>query len=161
MSKTIFFMMGVSGSGKSTIGKLLAKRLDISFFDGDDFHSKENVAKMESGKPLNDEDRKGWLESLNTLAIQNKEKGVVIACSALKEEYRVALSKSIEELVEFVYLKGSFEEIEARLKQRKGHFMPLDLLKSQFDVLVEPENATIISINSTPEEIVAEIIQKK
>ena len=155
----IFYIMGVSGSGKSTIGKLLSQELAIPFFDGDDFHSKVNVQKMASGVPLNDEDRLGWLETLNQLAIKNREHGAIIACSALKENYRMILAADLGEKVVWVYLKGSFEEISTFLAGRKGHYMPPTLLQSQLDILEEPNDAICISINSTPENIVATILK--
>lgn len=160
MDKNIFFVMGVSGSGKSTVGKLLGKKLAIPFYDGDDFHPKENLVKMQSGQPLNDNDRKQWLKRLNELALEHKFNGAVIACSALKKKYRELLADTIEKNVEFVYLKGSFDEIEARLKQRKGHFMPSSLLKSQFETLEEPEKSITVSITSTPDKILQRILKK-
>ena len=156
----IFYIMGVSGCGKSTIGKMLAKSFDIPFFDGDDYHPEANVKKMASGSPLNDDDRKGWLASLNELAISNKNKGAVIACSALKKMYRTQLKENIEQQTNFVYLKGSFEEIHERLQQRKGHFMPVDLLKSQFDTLETPQDAITVSIQLTPQEIIKETLKQ-
>lgn len=153
-NKPIFIVMGVSGCGKSTIGKLLASELKIPFFDGDDYHPEANVKKMAAGSPLNDDDRAGWLERLNELSIENSTIGAVIACSALKKSYRVTLSKGLNEKVKFVYLKGTFEEISNRLKQRKNHFMPSGLLKSQFNALEVPSEAIVVSITNTPKEIV-------
>ena len=146
MNKTIFYTMGVSGTGKTTIGKLLAKNLNIPFFDGDDYHPKENIDKMSSGKALDDDDRYGWLAALNELAIENRKSGAVIACSALKEKYREQLKTNIEKEAVFVYLEGSFEEVESRLDNRKGHFMTSDLLKSQFDTLEPPNGEITVSI---------------
>lgn len=150
--------MGVSGCGKSTIGKLLAKQLKIVFFDGDDYHPEVNVKKMASGKPLTDNDREGWLNTLNQLAKQHASPGVVIACSALKKSYRNLLQQDLKEQSTFVYLEGSFEEINERLRSRKGHFMPKALLQSQFDVLEAPTNAITVSVQLTPEEIVSKIL---
>ena len=99
----IFIVMGVSGCGKSTIGKLLAATLNIPFFDGDDFHPEANVQKMASGLPLNDEDRKGWLQKLNKLAIEHKASGAVIACSALKVTYRNTLKQNLEKFYLFIW----------------------------------------------------------
>ncbi len=157
---SIFFIMGVSGCGKSTIGKLLAKALEIPFYDGDDYHPEENIKKMASGQALNDDDRKGWLAQLNILAVDHKTTGAVIACSALKESYREMLAKDIREAVKWVFLEGTFEEILERLQARKGHFMPTALLRSQFNDLEIPEDAISVSIGLSPEQIVAEIISK-
>lgn len=156
----IYIIMGVSGSGKTTIGILLAKALHIPFFDGDDFHSKENVAKMASGHPLTDADRQGWLNRLNELAKENIQKGAVIVCSALKESYREVLSSAIESRVTWIFLKGSFKLISDRLHQRKGHFMPSKLLQSQFNTLQVPDNALTINVAPKPEIIVEEILAR-
>ncbi len=149
--------MGVSGCGKSTIGKRLAKELDLPFFDGDDYHPIENVQKMAAGKPLNDQDRKGWLEILNDLAYRQKDTGAVIACSALKKAYRKLLVDRLKEKAIFIYLEGSFEQITNRLMARKNHFMPAHLLKSQFETLETPSNALTISITKSPEQMVLQI----
>ena len=150
--------MGVSGVGKSTIGELLSKELNMPFFDGDDFHPKENIAKMSNGDPLNDEDRAGWLAILNQLAKdQIKNNSCVIVCSALKESYREILNSGIENNNVWVYLSGDFEQIMDRMKTRKNHYMPSDLLKSQFDILEEPTNALRIDISLTPKDIVKKV----
>ncbi|MDT0539969.1 gluconokinase [Croceitalea sp. P059] len=157
MNKPIFIVMGVSGTGKTTIGQLLSKSYDVPFFDGDDYHPKENIVKMSSGEALDDNDRQGWLESLNKLAIEQAKSGAIIACSALKEKYRLILQNNIEEQMVFVYLKGTFEQVKRRLEQRKGHFMSSVLLQSQFDTLEEPIDAIVVSIQATPQDIVAKI----
>lgn len=152
--------MGVSGSGKSTIGKLLAEEIQVPFFDGDDFHPKENVTKMSSGEPLNDNDRIGWLAILNQLAKdQIKHNSCVIVCSALKESYREILNSGIENNNEWVYLSGNFEQIINRIKARENHFMPLGLLQSQFDILEAPTNAIKVDINLTPKDIVKKVME--
>lgn len=154
----VLFIMGVSGVGKSTIGTLLAKELDVPFFDGDDYHPKENVIKMSSGMPLNDDDRNGWLVNLNELAKTKLEKSsCVIVCSALKKKYRKLLSDGIENQTQWVHLNGTFETIHNRMNARKDHFMPSELLKSQFDTLECPVNAITIDIELTPEEIIKKI----
>ncbi|MEA1786356.1 gluconokinase [Arenibacter sp. GZD96] len=158
VATSIFYVMGVSGSGKTTIGKGLAQALQIPFFDGDDYHSEQNVEKMAAGTPLTDTDRLGWLEALNALAKTQLQHGAVIVCSALKERYRELLAKGIEDRVVWVFLKGSFEEIQQRMQQRSGHFMPPTLLKSQFEALEEPAVSVTISINQTPQAMVDEII---
>ncbi len=156
----ILFIMGVSGCGKTTIGQLLSMELKIPFYDGDDFHSKENVAKMASGTALTDEDRIEWLNTLNILAKKHDEEGAIIVCSALKSAYRDILSKGIESEVRFVYLSGDFNLVMNRMEQRKGHFMPPDLLKSQFETLEPPENAVTVSIDHAPNIIVHKILEK-
>ncbi len=157
---TVFVIMGVSGTGKSTIGKLLSDALQIPFYDGDDFHPEANIKKMSDGKALNDDDRRGWLIRLNQLAKEHKLKGAVIACSALKQSYRDALLSEMEGYLEFVYLEGSFELIKSRAENRDGHFMPLDLLQSQFDTLEPPLEAIIVSVANTPTEIVTSILNQ-
>lgn len=153
--------MGVSGVGKSTVGNLLSKELRIPYFDGDDFHPKENILKMSKGEPLNDNDRFGWLKTLNKLAKdQLKGNSCVIVCSALKEKYRTILSDEIENNTKWIHLVGSFELISERMKQRSNHFMSIELLKSQFEILEYPKKAIKASINLTPVEIV-EAIRKE
>ena len=153
----IIILMGVSGSGKTTVGKLLARDLGWDFHDADDYHTPDNVAKMSRGIPLTDDDRLPWLQKLHDLILdcirQNKQ--VVIACSALKEMYRTRLQ--INHLVQFVYLVGSFELIKERLTKRQRHFMTTDLLASQFAALEEPQDVLAIDISATPEEIVSAI----
>ncbi len=150
--------MGVSGCGKSTIGKLLAQELHIPFFDGDDFHPESNIKKMSSGQPLNDDDRHGWLETLNNLAKkQLANNSCVIVCSALKQKYRELLSEGIEEQTEWIHLFGSFETIYNRINARKDHFMSSEMLKSQFDTLEEPDNAIAINVKLLPKEIIEKI----
>ncbi len=157
----IYLVMGVSGCGKSTIGSLLAEKLDAIFLDGDDFHPPANVAKMASGTPLNDADRIPWLQEIRRSMdeqVANSQQ-TVYACSALKQKYRDILSGP-EEDVTFVYLKGTVEEIQERLQARSGHFMPATLLQSQFDALEEPDEAISVSIQGTPEEIVQAILKE-
>ena len=151
--------MGVSGCGKSTIGNLLSDELKIPFYDGDDYHSETNVKKMASGQPLTDDDRMDWLLSLNEIALNRREKGAIIGCSALKESYRKILENNLENDVSWIYLSGSFDEVMSRLNQRKGHFMPAALLKSQFETLEIPGNAIKVSINQSAGQIVKRILE--
>lgn len=157
----IFYIMGVCGSGKSTIGKLLAEKLKIPFYDGDDFHPQANIDKMSEGTPLNDEDRIGWLEALNKKAKESTStNGAVFACSALKEKYRQLLFDGLGNNATLVYLKGGYELIDDRLKARENHFMPTGLLDSQFEVLEEPNYGIQIAIDQNPEKIIEDIVNQ-
>lgn len=155
----VIIVMGVSGSGKSTIGSLLARDLGWDFYDADDFHPPANREKMSHGIPLTDEDRAEWLKILQDLLRKNLNEGLscVLACSALKQQYRDLLAENDQ--VQFVHLHGTFEQIEARLSQRTGHYMPVQLLKSQFEALEEPTHSFVVDISHTPEEII-QIIRK-
>ncbi|WP_083415645.1 NADP-dependent phosphogluconate dehydrogenase [Algibacter lectus] len=157
----VIFIMGVSGCGKSTIGELLSQELEIPFFDGDDFHPQSNIDKMSSGVPLNDEDRHGWLVTLNDLAKSElRDNSCIIVCSALKKSYRDILNTGIQNQVKWIHLAGSFNQILERLNKRENHFMSSNLLQSQFDTLEEPENAFVVNIGSKPEDIVEKITNK-
>lgn len=155
----IVVIMGVSGSGKTTIGSLLAIRLGWKFYDADDFHNQANRDKMSNSIPLTDQDRSTWLASLRELLQEsiNSATSTVLACSALKGAYRSKLN--VDGQVKFVYLKGTYSEIESRLKNRTGHFMPIKLLKSQFEALEEPVDALAIDINHSTEEIIQLILK--
>lgn len=156
----IYVVMGVSGSGKSTVAPMLADALSLPFFDGDDFHPASNVAKMSAKVPLTDEDRHEWLVRLNDLARANAERGAVLVCSALKESHRAKLSRGLEGRMIWVFLNGPYDLILSRLQERKGHFMPSSLLKSQFETLEAPVHAIHVSIEASPGEIVDEILRK-
>jgi len=158
--KNILFVIGVSGTGKSTIGKMLAEELHLPFFEGDKYHSEANIKKMAGGHPLNDGDRSEWLITLNKLALEHKETGAIIACSALKESYRKLLEGNIEQHVIWISLEGSYGLILERLQNRKGHFMPASLLQSQWDTFEPPKNAMKISIEPSPREIVLQILKQ-
>jgi gluconokinase len=153
----IIIVMGVAGAGKTTIGSLLAHQLDWDFFDADDFHPESNRNKMAQNIPLTDKDRTVWLLALRDVINQNiqLDKSVVLACSALKESYRNILS--VGKQVRFVYLQGTYAQIEARLNKRADHYMSVDMLASQFDTLEEPQDALTIDITQTPQEIIANI----
>jgi len=151
--------MGVSGCGKTTIGKMTAEALGMPYYEGDAYHPQENVDKMAQGIPLTDEDRSGWLERLSRLIRQKLDEGEsgVLSCSALKKKYRDQLRVDREQ-VQFIYLKGDYELILARMEGRRGHYMPPELLKSQFEALEEPENALAIEIDQSSEEILAQVL---
>jgi gluconokinase len=151
-------VMGVSGAGKSTVGKLIAEQLGCPFRDADSFHPKANIEKMSRGQPLTDEDRWPWLQAIAGWIAEHRAAGTtcVVTCSALKRVYRDIVTHRQSADVKLVFLKGTSDLIATRLKARKGHFMPPALLKSQFDTLEEPaidEQAIIVSIDATPEEI--------
>lgn len=156
--------MGVSGSGKTTVAEKLAAALGVEFLEGDKFHPRANVAKMESGTPLTDEDRWPWLDAIAAKIDEwrGEGKGGVITCSALKRSYRDVLIGGRPQ-VRLVYLKGSHELIFRRMAARRGHFMPVGLLDSQFATLEEPgrdERPIVADIGGTPAEIVADIIRQ-
>ena len=154
-------VMGVSGSGKTTVGEAVARRIHAKFIDGDDLHPRANIQKMGSGHPLNDEDRMPWLERLSDAAysLHHKNESGIIVCSALKRRYRDRLREGNPEMV-FLYLKGSFDVIMERLKARSGHFMPTDLLKSQFEALEEPgsEEPDVICVDIDAD--IDEVVQR-
>ena len=153
----VILLMGASGSGKTTVGQLLAAQLGWEFADGDDFHSVANVEKMRNGIPLTDADRSSWLEALRALITGwiTAGKNAVLACSALKQSYREILRVAPE--VRIVYLKGTPRLLQQRLHARVGHFMTERMLQSQLATLEEPEEAIIVDIARSPEEIMAEI----
>mgnify|MGYP001189093057 FL=1 len=158
MKTNFYIVMGVSGSGKSSVGQALAASLGWDFFDADDYHSPENIAKMANGIPLTDHDRAPWLVTLhNLIRTRLKENHpAVLTCSALKERYRQILLDG-NPGVRLVYLKGSYELIQARMLIRSGHYMKAHMLKSQFDVLEEPQNALVVDVELSLPEIVAKI----
>jgi ribose 5-phosphate isomerase A len=164
MEPPVLVIMGVSGSGKTTIALDLASRLDWPFQEGDALHSAANVAKMHAGIPLTDDDRRPWLEAVAAWIDNQRAQRLpgLITCSALKRKYR-AIIVGQRAAVRLVYLRGSFELISQRLAQRRGHFMPAELLKSQFDALEEPgpeENPVIVDIGPAPDQITNEIIRR-
>ncbi len=152
-------LMGVSGSGKTTIGQQLSDTTGWPFFDGDDFHPEENVRKMASGTPLTDQDRLPWLGNLHGIINKNLLKGqsLIVACSALKKSYRNILAQGLEDQVLFVYLKGEFDLIFRRLSARSDHYMKPGMLQSQFMTLEEPEGAFVFDISKPTAEVVREI----
>ena len=140
-------IIGVSGCGKTTVGRALAERLSATFLDADDFHPTANVEKMRAGTPLDDDDRAPWLATLNRELRTRSARGerVVLSCSGLKRRYREAISESLMH-PNWIFLDGSFELIAERMRARAGHYMPESLLCSQFDALERPDNAIQISI---------------
>jgi gluconokinase len=156
----IIVVMGVTGSGKTTIGTMLAERLGFAFADADDFHSAANKEKMHQGIPLTDADRQPWLAAMHDQIAKwiASNQNAVLACSALKNSYRRQLWEGPE--VQFVYLRGSYELIAERLRQRKGHFADEHILAGQFADLEEPPDAISVDISPAPEKIVAEIVRR-
>jgi|AntRauTorckE5430_2_1112549.scaffolds.fasta_scaffold04860_2 carbohydrate kinase (thermoresistant glucokinase family) len=156
----ILVIIGVSGSGKSTIAKGIAQKLGLPFYDADDFHPMANIKKMANGQPLNDADRRPWLESLaKNLANWELEKGAILACSALKESYRQTLASKVK-MIKWVYLDGDFDLILNRMNERKGHFMKIEMLQSQFDVLEIPNYGLHVDISKSAEMVMDTIIKK-
>jgi gluconokinase len=168
MPPRVVVVMGVSGSGKTTVASLLAGRLDWEFADGDDFHPPANVAKMQAGTPLTDEDRwpwlaaiAAWIDGTRAASAAGRGPGGVVACSALRRAYRDVLIGDRPD-VRLVYLRGERDVIGRRMTARHGHFMPTTLLDSQFRTLEEPaadENPLVVSVGGTPREIVAEVAE--
>ena len=160
MKVRFFVVMGVSGCGKSSVGEALANQLGWDFYDADDFHPPENVAKMASGTPLNDSDRAPWLATLHDLISSNltRNQPGVLACSALKERYRQQLLDGNPN-VQIVYLKGSYDLIWSRMSAPEDHYMKPHMLRSQFDALEEPTDALTVDISVSVDEIVQEILR--
>jgi gluconokinase len=162
--KPLIVVMGVAGSGKTTIASALAERLGVPFVEGDSLHPAANVKKMAGGIPLTDEDRWPWLRAIGERMEVERSTGhgVVVSCSALKHIYRDCLRKEVQGRVHFILLDGSRELISARMKKRKGHFMPAALLDSQFATLERPsadEHATVLDISHTIPSLVTEAVQ--
>lgn len=164
MNGQSFILMGVSSTGKTTIGTEVARRLHLKLIDGDDLHPRANIIKMGSGQPLNDEDRHPWLERINDAAFsleQKSEKGIII-CSALKKKYRDQIRQGNKN-VRFLFLNGNFELVLERMKQRQGHYMKTEMLKSQFATLEVPQTDELdvihIDISGSFEEVVEACIQ--
>jgi gluconokinase len=159
----ILIVMGVSGCGKTTIGEMLAERLKCDFADADSFHSQANKDKMHKGIPLTDDDRWPWLKAIRASIVEKQADGTthVYACSALKRVYRDILRDGDTD-VTFVYLKGTPELLQERIKTRKGHFFDPQLLQSQLDTLEPPglDEAIEVDIALSPEEIVAKVLNE-
>jgi gluconokinase len=158
----LLIVMGVSGSGKTTIGRLLAERTGWTFQDADDYHHADNVAKMRAGIPLTDEDRIPWLETLRQEVVTPslaRDPPTILACSALKAVYLERLGAA-DPRVRVICLKGDFNLIRERMNRRAAHFMGADMLASQFEALEEPDNAVVVDVASPPQAIVDVIIRK-
>ena len=157
----VILIMGVSGSGKTTVGRWVARTLRVPFVDGDDLHPRTNIAKMTEGLPLTDEDRAPWLKGVAAEMIRLAgQGGGVVACSALKDGYRKILFGDVSFPVLLVYLKGSRNLLYQRLRQRTEHFMPPALLDSQLKTLEEPESALTLSIELSPETLCERIVHQ-
>jgi carbohydrate kinase (thermoresistant glucokinase family) len=156
----IIILMGVSGCGKTTIGKQLSAKIGVPFFDADDFHPKANIDKMKINLALDDADRMPWLMLLSEKIKEwNDAEGAILACSALKESYRIILASKVKDIF-WVFLKGNYDLMSARLENRNNHYMKSTLLQSQFDTLDEPEYGLHINIEKSIGEIV-ELINSK
>src|SRR6202041_2281015 len=157
----ILLVMGVTGSGKTTVGKLLAQRLGWSFLDADDFHPAENIEKMKRGFSLIEEGREPWLAAIHAelLKCAAKNRDAVLACSALKQSYRETLASGVD--LRICYLKGPYSEIESRLENGGGHFAGEAILSGQFSDLEEPRDALSLRVSETPEEIVQDALRKR
>jgi len=160
MKTRFFIVMGVSGCGKSSVGKALAQSLGWDFYDADDFHPPENVSKMANGIPLDDSDRAPWLAALHELISSSlkADRPGVLACSALKERYRQQLTGN-DDAVQIVHLMGSYDLIWSRMETRTDHFMKPHMLKSQFEALEEPANALTVDISLSVNEILQEVFR--
>lgn len=150
--KELIVVMGISGSGKSTIGRLLASQMELPFIDADDFHPRENISKMSRGEALTDEDRWPWLAAIVQYVLDSHRPTMVLACSALKTSYRDYLGQRLN--LQLLFLDLSREEGIKRLTSRKGHFMPSSLIDSQLATLEPPEKALTFPATDPPEDIV-------
>lgn len=161
MPPTGFLIMGVSGSGKTTVGKALAQKLRWDFFDADDFHPAQNIAKMTNGIPLSDSDRAPWLASLHQLLVSTLRSNhhPILACSALKEKYRAQLLDGLEG-IEIIYLRGDYDLIWSRMSARTGHYMRPEMLRSQFAAIEEPTSGFALDISISVEDMIDKIMAR-
>jgi gluconokinase len=156
----VILVMGTTGAGKTTVGKLIAQRLRWTFLDADDFHPPANIEKMKHGIPLTDADRAPWLANIHSRLLQLSEEGrnAVLACSALKQTYRDTLSAGLD--FRTVYLRGTYEEMRKHILARRGHFAGESILAGQFADLEEPTDALTLDVAGTPDEIAKQAIEK-
>ena len=160
----MIILMGVSGSGKTTVGRSLANALNWCFIEGDDLHPHRNVAKMSQDIPLTDGDRWPWLSRLRDrlVELQQQDKSAIVTCSALKHSYRQILRPHLCEAIQFVYLKSNASILKSRLHERQGHFMKAEMLQSQLAILEEPDDAIVIDIDAAtrPEQVVSDVLAR-
>ena len=156
----VILLMGTTGAGKTTIGKLLAARLNWTFLDADDFHPPANIEKMHNGIPLTDADRWPWLKNIHTelQRLANAGKSAVLACSALKQSYRDLLSAALD--LRVVYLRGSYDVMRQHIESRHGHFAGESILAGQFADLEEPHDALILDVSHSAAQLVGEVISE-
>jgi gluconokinase len=154
---TLVVVMGVTGSGKSTVGTVLAERMGVPFGDADDFHSPENVAKMRGGVPLDDTDRRPWLQAIGVWLAEHRDSGAVVTCSALRRAYRDILREGAPD-VTFLHLDGDMETVRKRVSARPGHFMPESLVQSQFDALepLQPDEQGVVIPFDLPVDVIVQ-----
>ena len=154
----VVLVMGTTGAGKTTVGKLLARRLRWTFLDADDFHPPANIEKMKHGIPLTDADRQPWLASIHSRLAEETARGghAVLACSALKQSYRETLAAGLD--FRTVYLRGSYEQMRKHILARRGHFAGEAILAGQFADLEEPAGALALDVGRTPDELVSQAI---
>jgi gluconokinase len=155
----IIMVMGVTGAGKTTVGKLLAERLDWIFLDADDFHPSANIDKMKHGIPLTDADRWPWLDKIHSelMKLSAEGKNVVFGCSALKQSYRDKLFAGLE--FRIVYLRGTYDEMKHHIEARRGHFAGESILAGQFADLEEPKGALVLDVARTPQQLVDDAVR--
>ena len=154
----VVLLMGTTGAGKTTVGKILAARLCWTFLDADDFHPPANIEKMHHGIPLTDADRLPWLEKIHAELLRQTPSGrnIVLACSALKQSYRDLLSSELD--VRIVYLRGTYDVMRQRIEFRHGHFAGQGILAGQFADLEEPRNALVLDVSRSPQQLAAEVV---